>query len=518
VFAIPHEQKLLGAVALFIVCVAPTFISYRPYQFEWDDSDYLRRSITVSRSFWTRDVHGVGAMVSIRPPAMTLLGLPWGPTTSWDAAGKCFVTLGVVTSLLAALCLYLLLRTGVKAGWLVVASVCVGVALGPWPAGGNAHVAATGFLADSLCAWTTLAALLLIPYEAGTHSPSVRSALVRGVLWATVLSLGTMTKLNFLYFVGLIVPALVLIRLRNNGPRSALAGLIAFLLCSSPCWFYLLRWGGPAFENAKMASFGPAAKFYSVPLVQFLGNTVRESPGIALSFLLIGVALAYLVITRRLASRWPDLLALIILTGFGVLVLLSANRQIRYAFPVVIALPFLVAILMPGKPIPVSLRTATPLAVFAFFAIAAAAIPTLHRPSELCVSRSRAVLDHAAQCNAKRIMLATDSPTLNAALMILAAEVSSHGSSPKIDSMAYQVINNVPINDDFRAMNQYDQVVFQDRDELSPPFTNQRVSDYERYLRLRGYALARVGKDVTVYSTVCTQPTTQPVSFTGTPN
>lgn len=515
-FAIPHNRKLWGAAALFVICVAPTFISYRPYQFEWDDSDYLRRSITVSRSFWTGDVHGVGAMVSIRPPAMTLLGLPWGPLISWDAAGKCFVTLGVVTSLLAALCLYLLLRMGVKAGWLVVASVCVGGALGPWPAAGNAHLTATGFLADSLCAWTALAALLLIPYEAGTYSPSVRSAVVRGVLWATVLSLGTMTKLNFLYFVGLIVPVLLLTRLRNSGLRSALAGLIALFLWSSPCWFYLLRWGGPAFENAKMASFGPAAKFYSVPLMQFLGNTVRESPGMALSFLLIGAALAYSVITRRLSARWPDLLALVILIGFGVLVLSSANRQIRYVFPVVVALPFVVAILVRGKETPVAPRTAALLAVVAFFALVAAAIPTRHRPGAQCLSRSRAVLARAAQCNAERIMLATDSPTLNAALMILAAEVSSPRFSPKIDSLAYQVVNNVPINDDFRAMNQYDQVVFQDRDELSPPFTNQRVSDYERYLRLRGYALARVGKDVSVYSTVCTQTTTQSVSFTGT--
>jgi len=62
-------------------------------------------------------------------PAMTLLGLPWGPLASWDAAGKCFITLAAVISLLAASCLYLLLRVGVKPFFLVAASVFISVKL-----------------------------------------------------------------------------------------------------------------------------------------------------------------------------------------------------------------------------------------------------------------------------------------------------------------------------------------------------------------------------------------------------
>ena len=53
-----------------------------------------QRAIAVSRAFWSGDVHGVGtAMVESHPPAMMLLGLPWGPLASWDAAGNCFITL-----------------------------------------------------------------------------------------------------------------------------------------------------------------------------------------------------------------------------------------------------------------------------------------------------------------------------------------------------------------------------------------------------------------------------------------
>ena len=46
------KSKGLVVAALFAFCVAPTFISFQPYWFSWDDSVYLQRSIAVSRAFW----------------------------------------------------------------------------------------------------------------------------------------------------------------------------------------------------------------------------------------------------------------------------------------------------------------------------------------------------------------------------------------------------------------------------------------------------------------------------------
>ncbi len=295
------KLKCLVAAALFAFCVAPTFISYQPYLFRFDDSDYLQRSIAVSRAFWSGNLHGLGgAMVGIRPPVMTLLGLPWGPLASWDGAGKCFITLDAMISLLAALCLYLMLRIGVKPFILVVASVCVVASIGPYPPGANAHATATAFLADSLFAWTTLAAVLLIPYEARTGCPSIKGAVFRGILWGTIVPLGAMTKVSFLFFIVFIIPILFFIRLHHGKLRRALASLSACACCSLPAAIYLLRWGGRAFDNAKASSFGPLASLYYHPLVQFLGGTIRESPGLILSFVLTAIALIYLVIKRRL--------------------------------------------------------------------------------------------------------------------------------------------------------------------------------------------------------------------------
>jgi len=490
------------AAAIFAFCAASTFISYQPYLFQWDDSEYLARAIWVSRAFWSGNAHGVIAgMVSIRPPVMTLLGVPWGALSSWNAAGNCFITLAALTGLLAAACLYLLLRIGVKPFFLAAASVCVAASIGPFPPGAPSHVFATGFLADTLFAWTCLAAVLLIPLESRTFSPMIRSAVLRGVLWAAILSLGAMTKLNFLYFVAFIVPTLFFVRFQQTGLRSALTALAAFVCGSSPAVFYLLRWGRPAFDNMKAASFGGDSKFYYTPLFQFLGDTVRQSPGFGLSFLLTGGALAYVafrVIKRRHVDVWPDLLAFLIVAGFGMIVLAATNRQPRYAFPAIVGLPFLTAILISGKRHATPRRSAALAAGLVFCGLLVAAVPMRHRIDRQSFSRSEAVLALAAQYHAKTVLLATDSPTLSAQLMVVTRELSQSGVLES-GTLAYQAMSGRPIEEDLNMLSSVDEVVFQDRRALSPPFTNQRVPEYEQYVRQIAFGPIRVGDDTSVY-------------------
>jgi len=499
------KSKWLVSAALFGFCVGPTFISYQPYLFRWDDTEYLLRSIAVSRAFWSGNLHGLGAaMVSIRLPAMTVLGVPWGPLVSWDGAGKCFITLDAMISLLAAFCLYLLLRIGVKPLFLVVASVCVFASIGPYPQRADAHIAATAFLSDNLLAWTILAAVLLIPYEARTHCPSIRGAFVRGIVWGAIMSLGAMTKISFLYFVVVIVPILLFIRLHYDGLRPALASLSACACSSSPVVIYLIRWGGRAFYQAKSASFGQWAGFYYTSLWQFFGNTVRESPGLVLSVALTATGLIYLVIKKRTILLGPDFLALLIMIGFSIVVLWSPSRLIRYSFPAIMAFPFLTAILMSGKGQSVPGRSAALTAGLVFCGLLVAVVPTRHRPLRQSLSRCDAVLAQAAKCNAKRITLATDSPTLNKNLMDLDIEVSTPGAPIEVSTLAYQAMSDVPIEADFRAISESDLVVFQDRDaSSSAPFTNQRASEYERYTREVGYVPVRVGDDIGVYTIRC---------------
>jgi hypothetical protein len=313
-----------------------------------------------------------------------------------------------------------------------------------------------------------------------------------------------MTKLNFLYFILFIVPTLFVIRLRHAGPRRALAALIAFACWSAPSALYLVRWGRPAFDNAKASSFGRTANlFYYTPLLQYLGHTIRQSPGLVLSFVLMATALIYLLIKRRTILLGPDFMALLIVIVFGIIVLASGNRDIRYAFPAIVALPFLIAILMSGTGQSAPGRSAAFAAGLVFCGLFAAGVPTRHRPDRQSLSRCDAVLAQAARCNAKHVVLATDTATLNEELMDIALEVSALGASVKVTSLAYRAMSGVPIEEDFRAISESDQVVFQNRETLDPPFTNQRVSEYERYLQQGGYVPIRVSDDVSVYSLRC---------------
>jgi len=497
------NSKWLIVAAIFALCVAPTYISYQPYLFRWDDAEYLQQSVAVSRAFWSGNIHGLGAMVTIRPPVMTWLGLPWGSITSWDTVGRCFITLGAMISLLAALCLYLLLRIGVRPLVLVGASLCTVASLGPYPPS-PIHWNATGFLADSLFAWTSMAAVLLIPYEARTPRLTSRGAVARGILWGLILSLGAMTKLNFFYFILFIVPTLYLIRLRIDGVRHACVAMIAFVCTSAPFAFYLARWGWPAFENAFNYSFGRRADFYYVPMLQFLGSVIGESPGLVFSFLLTVGGLIYLVIKRRSIPRGPDLFALLIMFGFGLIVLASHSRQIRYAFPAILALPFLIGILLSENEHSAPARPAALVAGLAFFGLLAASIPTGHRADRQSIVRADAIVAEAARCNAKRIVLATDSPTLNPPLIFLAMEFSPSVAPVELTAaLGWRTVNGVPIEQDFHAIDEADEVVFQDKEKLAPPFTNQRVSEYKRHIRQAGYPSVRIMDDMTVYQIHC---------------
>jgi hypothetical protein len=127
----------------------------------------------------------------------------------------------------------------------------------------------------------------------------------------------------------------------------------------------------------------------------------------------------------------------------------------------------------------------------------AASVPTRHRPTWQSYSRCNAVLEEAAQVKAGNIIIATDSPTLNGQLMMVAGLYSS--TPANIYSLAYTAMSGVPIEQDYRALNSADIVVFQDRQALSPPFTNQRVSEYERYVQQFGLGPIRIASDTSVY-------------------
>lgn len=499
------NRKLLFSTLVFAGCIVPTLVSYAPYSFRWDDSDYLWRSIAVSRAFWSGNRHElVKAMLSIRPPVMTLLGLPWGPLASWDAAGKGFITLTAVTGFFVACCLFFLLRIGLRPLYLAIASVCVFAALGPYPTGADAHLSATGFMADSLFAWNAFAGILLIPYEARAQASSTRDGLLRGLLWGIIFSVGAITKVSFLYFVALIIPVLFVVRMRHAGLRSAILSLTSLAVCSLPAAIYWLRYGLPVLKYGRAASFGPTAPLYFVPFTRFLSLSVRQSPGLLLPVIFAIAGTVYVMIKRRDAAWETNAFAILIMVGYCTISLASSNREIRFLFPGIIALPFLVGILISRTTDPVPRGFASLAAMLAFCCLVVAGVPMLHRASRQSIDRSEAVLAQAVEFRAKRVLLATDSSTLNDVLMKVAVAVSPSRLSVETDSLAWRAALGWPIEDDFRAIRESDLIVFQNNEDLDSPFTNQRVSQYEQYTREHfGSVPIKAADDIRIYCTGC---------------
>jgi hypothetical protein len=478
--------KLVVATIVFAVCIAPTVVSYAPYSFWWDDSDYLCRSIGASKAFWSGDGHALrAAMVSIRPPIMTMLGVPWGPLKSWDAAGKCFLTLSTLSALFISCCLYFLLRVGLKPLYLVIASVCVFAALGPYPIGTDAHFFATGFMADSLFSWVAFAATLLIPYEWESPAASKTQSVWRGLLWGVIFAVGAITKVSFLYFIVLTIPILLFIRMRRSGLRGALTSLLSLSLCLLPVAIYWLRYGLTALKNGWAASFGHDAPLYHVPFSDFLIATIRQSPGILLPFLFAIAGIGYLIFQRRDFAFGESLIPLLITIGFCTISFASSNRQLRYSFVGIIAMPFLIGLLLSDKKCVVARGPASIASFLVFCCFVVASGPVLHRADRQSIAKSELVLGQVVESKAKRVMLGTDSASLNLSLLRLAIAVSPSLPPIETDTLAWHAANGYPIERDFREINDSNLVVFQNKEDLDLAFTNQRAAEYEQYIQQR---------------------------------
>jgi hypothetical protein len=159
--------------------------------------------------------------------------------------------------------------------------------------------------------------------------------------------------------------------------------------------------------------------------------------------------LGYLVIKKRSPGSWFDVVALLIMLGFGAIVLVSPARVIRYSFPTVVALPFLAGILVSGKGQAVPCRSAAVCAGIVFGGLLVASVQMRHRPDWQSLRRCNAVWVEAAQVNAQNVLLATDSPTLKAPLMALAGLFATKPAN--VYSLAYTGMSGVPIEEDFRA-------------------------------------------------------------------
>ena len=169
----------------------------------------------------------------------------------------------------------------------------------------------------------------------------------------------------------------------------------------------------------------------------------------------------------------------LIVAGYWIIAFTSENREVRFFFPGLIALPFLIGLLLPGKVTALPTRSAALAAMLFFCCLAMATVPMLHRANSQSAHRSEEVLDQALQSGAKRVLLATESSTLNQFSMRLAIAVSSTQPSMLADACPW-VGESRPIQKiDFRMIRGSDLIVFQNKENLD--FASPRIPQFEQY-------------------------------------
>lgn len=123
------------------------------------------------------------------------------------------------------------------------------------------------------------------------------------------------------------------------------------------------------------------------------------------------------------------------------------------------------------------------------------------RPDRKSIEKSEAILTAVQESHARRVSLATNSPSLNQPLLMLAIAISSSRPTIEIYSFTHHAADGWPIEDDFRQIAESDLVVFQSQGAaLWPGWSNLRVSQYEEYTRRHsGSAPFKVFDDVSIY-------------------
>jgi hypothetical protein len=355
-------------------------------------------------------------------------------------------------------------------------------------------------MADSLFAWIALASILLIPYETATGTASTENGIMHGLLWALILSAGALTRTNFLYFLGLVVPILFALRMHRSGKRAAVVALLSLAVFSVPAIMYWLRDGIPLLKYAWSSSFGLAAPYYYSTLPDFLNRILRASPGLLLPIMAAIAGVGYLIVKRHEVEWGTNLLPLLLAAGYSTIGLTSGNRAVRFLLPGIIALPFLVGLLISRHRYVFSRASATIGAMLVFCCIVAASIPMLHRADRQSIQKSEEVVDQAIGSNAKHVLLITDSSTLNLELLKIAVEISARPSIETSD-LSWRAVLGKPIEDDLRTIRESDLTVFQDKGGLDSPFTNLRVPAYEQYIQQHSSdSQMKVVDDINIYS------------------
>ena len=470
----------LSSVAPFVlvlILIGPSIVNYTPYRLAWDDTYFLHRAVCLHQAVYRLDVAGMVECYSIlsKSPILTFMTLPWGSAASGEAA----ISLALIALAIMIWILVLVIyRVAISAGAAIWALPIAGLAV--WL---NPLLAIYGgsFLSDILVAWCATLLLLLVPLELRAHPGTARMDVARGALWGLVIVVGTLAKVTFFFFLGGVALAVIWIRFRRLGIRSCLRTAFTAAICSLPAIIIWAVFWRNFVGHAVEASFGGFSKFYAVegltPLGYLRGYAMTCRWSIVPTLALV---LYFALKVRRSDARWFRILPLALILIYLAICSLIPYLDYRYAMPVMIALPFVLAVVPAGG----EEQPSPPAAVFVFGLLGCVlcSIPMLARTDMESVRYVGSVLDRIARPGVK-IMLATETQTLNIETLLLGKELRGKPfHTVEIDTLFYDPLHGRSMFDSYHRMEWADYILF-DKPPLptNPKWANRFASEFYQY-------------------------------------
>ena len=487
----------------FLGLVSPSVINYSPYPLPWDESYYLGRIICINHAVYDFSLSSLSKCLADthKGPIMGLVNLPWGRGGGTDRGiGLAFVGLAVFIWILVLATYLTCVLSGIPPGALLLAAatICVTPFL---RANGGA------MMVDILLGWCVALGLMLIPLEYCSPSKGLWPSIFRGLLWSLVIDVGMLSKVTFAFFFCAIGVPLLLIRERHSGEWPLRYAFFSCLVGAMPAIIVWRFYGINFLRFAVMAAWGGPARLWSVPGMTTGGYVLRyfSQLGLALIplFLLLALFVRGIVIEKRM--RLARLLPIGIILVYLGIASRSQNRDLRFAIPIMIAMPFCLAWTSVRKEPAITVGPAPILA--AIFVGTLFSLPMISRPQVAPVRRAGELLrtlcqGQPVQGQTTKIVIATDGPDFNINTFLLAEQLRRDSVRPAdLDTLVYDAINKRTAEEGFKRIDTADYVLFlRPGFPPGPDWSRIYAQDYRAHCEKVGALLdTKISRDLDVF-------------------
>jgi hypothetical protein len=487
----------------FLGLVSPTVINYAPCPLPWDESYYLGRVICTNHAVYDFSLSRLNECLAAthKGPIMGLVNLPWGRAGGTDRGiGLAFVGLAFFIWILVLATYLTCVRSGIPPGSLLLAAATI--CFTPFLRANSGAM-----MVDILLGWCVALVLMLIPLEYCSLSRGFWPSVFRGLLWSLVIDVGMLSKVTFAFFFCAIGIPLLLIRERHSGEMPLRYAFASCIVGSMPAIIIWRYYGINFLRFAVMAAWGEAARFWSVPGMTGAGYLNRYFS--QLGFALIPLVLLLVLFVRGIVIEKEMRLARLMPIGI-ILVYLSIaarsqNRDLRFAIPIMIAMPLCLAWSSIRKGPAMTVGPAPILAALCVGTLFS--MPMIGRPQVAPIRRAGELLQTLALTQSIpgqpiKIVIATDGPEFNINTFLLADQFRRDGlRQADLDTLVYDAMNKRTPEEGFRRIDAADYVLFlRPGLPVGPGWSRVYAPDYRAHCEKVGVLLdPKISPDLDVF-------------------